>query len=106
MNTRVATLGYTAGLHRGGRATMNGWHYAAGVGLLLAMLLGETLPSALILPAFALVFLVASFAAMAVSFALHGARRESARLVAAIAVALAVAASVLTDVHHLVPYLR
>ena len=85
---------------------MNGWHYAAGVALLLAMLLGEILPSALILPAFALVSLAVSLVAMAVSYVLDGARRETARLVAAIAMALAVAASVMTDVHQLVPYLR
>lgn len=106
MNTRAATLGYAGRLHEGRRATMNGWHYAAGVALLLAMLLGETLPSALILPAFALASLAVSIGAMATSYALAGARRETARLAAAIAMALAIAASVLTDVHQLVPYLR
>lgn len=106
MNTRAATMGYAGRLYEGRRAPMKGWHYAAGVGLLLAMLLGEKLPSALILPAFALVFLAVSLAAMGASYAMDGARRETARLVAAIAVALAVAASILTDVHQLIPYLR
>lgn len=106
MNIRAATLGYTGGLHSGARATMHGWHYAAGVALLLAMLLGETLPSALILPALALALFAVSLVVMAASYALHGQRRETARLVAAIAVALAFTASVLTDVHQLLPYLR
>jgi Mn2+/Fe2+ NRAMP family transporter len=76
------------------------------VALLLAMLLGETLPSALILPAMALGLFTVSIGAMAASYVMPGRRRETARLAAAIAVALAITASVLTDVHQLLPYLR
>jgi len=85
---------------------MNGWHYAAGIALLLAMLLGETLPSALILPAIALALFATSVVAMGGSYLLPAERRDGARLVAALGMALSIVASVLTDVHQLIPYLR